>query len=101
MTERPASEIFETRLAGLIGAYTDAATARRVDPVEVSRVAMSSRPETRRWLGGSSSGLLVRRITGDRWVAAAVAAILVAVVALAVQGRLADRWASRRRLHPP
>lgn len=90
MTDRQPAGMFETRFAGLVGAYTDVATARRIDPLQISRVAMSSRPVTR-WspdrLGG---GLLRRPIAGDRWVAAAVATILVAVVALAVQGRLSE-----------
>ena len=32
MTDRRPAEMFETRVAGLVGAYTDVATARRVDP---------------------------------------------------------------------
>ena len=89
MTDRRATEPFDLRVADLIRAYTDVAAARRIDPVAVSRVAMSAGPVTRSW-PRMGVGLRGRPIAGDRWVAAAVAAILVAVVALAVQGRLSE-----------
>jgi hypothetical protein len=88
MTDRRATEPFDARVADLIGAYTDVAAARRIDPVALARLAMSAGPDTRWWQRRMGDGLRGRPIAGDRWVAAAVAAILVAVVALAVQGRL-------------
>jgi hypothetical protein len=85
MTEPRAREPFETRLAQLVAAYTDVAAGRPVDPLGLSRAAMSAAPVARR-SGVGLGGGLGRRL-GDHWAAGAVAAVLVVVVAVAIQGR--------------
>jgi len=87
MTERDSMEPFETRFAERVRAYTQVATTRDLDPLQVSRDAMSARPADRRSLRHVGSGLFGRPIVGDRWAAVAVAALLIGVVAIAVQGR--------------
>jgi hypothetical protein len=85
MTESRTTEPFETRLAQLVAAYTDVAAGRTVDPLELSRAAMSAPPVARRSATGLGGGL--GRRLGDRWAIAAIAAVLFVVVAVAIQGR--------------
>jgi len=84
MTEPGSMEPFETRFAGHVRAYTDAATARRIDALLISRTAMSSRGAMGWSAGRLGAGLLGRRIAGGRWAAALVAVVLIGVVAIAV-----------------
>jgi hypothetical protein len=90
MTERRATEPFETRLAERARVYSDPATERSIDALATARAAMSHRRTAAwspRWLGG---GLLGRHIASARWAGALVAVVLIAVLGVAVLGRLAD-----------
>jgi hypothetical protein len=82
-------EPFETRFADRVRAYSDVATNRRIDALEVSRTAMSSPRATGSSWRRLGAGLLGRRIAGDRW-AVAFMAVLIGVVGIAVLGRRAD-----------
>ena len=87
MTERRATEPFEAQFAGRVRAYTDVATARRIDALAVARTAMSSRRAGRWSEGRLGAGPLGRRRVDIRWALAFVAIILVGVVGVAVLGR--------------
>ena len=78
MTEPGAMEPFETQFADRVRAYTDVATDRRINALEVSRTAMSS-PHVTRWRGWRSPGL--------GWAGAIVGVVAVGIVAVALQGR--------------
>jgi hypothetical protein len=87
MTDRRAIETFETRFAGRVRAYTDVATARRIDALAVSRTAMSSRRASGWSEGSLGTGPLRRRSVGVRWAVASVAVVLIGVVGVGVLGR--------------
>jgi hypothetical protein len=80
MTEQGDIERFETRFADRVRAYTEPATERRIDPLVMSRAAMSSRP---------AIGWAQRRLTAG-WAVAVVAIVLAGVVGVAVVGRLSS-----------
>jgi hypothetical protein len=64
MTERRATDPFETRFAEQVRAYTDSATERRIDSLAISRAAMASGRASRwsrPWLGGGLSALAGRQ----------------------------------------
>jgi hypothetical protein len=89
MTDRQATEPFETRFAGRVRTYTDVATRRRIDALAVSRVAMSPGRATSWSPRRLGAGLLGPRVAGDRWAVAFVA-VLFAVVGIAVIGGRSD-----------
>jgi hypothetical protein len=86
MTERRATEPFETRFAGRVRAYTDPATERRIDPLSISRSAMSSNRATVWSQHWPVAGLRGRRIAGVRWGVGLVAVIVIGVVGIGVLG---------------
>jgi hypothetical protein len=88
MTEPGSMEPFERRFADHVRAYTDVATARRIDALRVSRTAMSSGRATGLSEGRLDAGLLDRRIADARWAAALVAVVLISIVGVAILGRL-------------
>jgi hypothetical protein len=90
MTEQRSLEQFETRLAGRVRTFTDPATLREIDPLGVSRTAMSSQRPTGWSQGRLGAGLLGRRIAGVRWAAAFVTVLLIGIVGVAVLGRPSD-----------
>ncbi|MEP6638807.1 MAG: hypothetical protein ABJC39_05605 [Chloroflexota bacterium] len=84
MTERRAREAFEAQLTDRVRSWTDAAAARRIDALAVSRLAMSSRRVTGRSSDRLDAGWLGRWIAGGRWAAAALAIVVVGVIAINV-----------------
>jgi hypothetical protein len=90
MTERQATDPFETRFANRVRTYTDVATERRIDALAISRSAMTSGRATGWWQRRLGAGLLGRRIAGDRWAVAFMAVVLIGVVGIAVIGPRSD-----------
>ena len=88
MTERRATDPYETRLAGRIRAYTDPATERRIDALATARTAMSSPRATGRSHDRPGAGLVGRRFADARWAAVFVAIALIGVVGIGMLGRL-------------
>ncbi|MEO5940516.1 MAG: hypothetical protein ABIZ72_06100 [Candidatus Limnocylindrales bacterium] len=88
MNEPPAMESVESRFARRVRAYTDPATERQVDVLDVARTALASARESgwsRRRLGLGPRGRNASSLP-----AAAAAVVLVGVVGLAVLGRPSD-----------
>ena len=90
MTENQAMEPFETRFARRVRTYTDPATERRIDPLAISRTAMSSHSAPSWWRRRLGAGLLGWRVAGGRWAVASVAVLLIGVVGIAISGRSSD-----------
>jgi hypothetical protein len=90
MTERQATEPFETRFARRARTYTDIAIERRIDALSISRMAMSSGRATGWSPRRLGADLLRRRITGDRWAVAFMAVLLIGVASIAILGRRSD-----------
>jgi hypothetical protein len=86
MTDRRSMEQFEAGFADRVQAYTDAATARRIDVLGVARMAMSSQPATGWSVGRLGAGLLGRSARLG-WATAIVAVVLIGVVAMTIQQR--------------
>jgi hypothetical protein len=90
MTERRTMEPFERQFTDRVRAYTDVATDRRIDTLEVARTAMSSRRASgwsQRRLGTDYLG---QRFAGVRWAAVAGIVVLIGVTGVAVLGRPSD-----------
>jgi hypothetical protein len=87
MTERRDMEPFEARFADRAIAYTDRATERSIDALEISRTAMSSARATGWSQRRFGAGLPGRHVAGLRWAVALVAVVLVGVVGVTVLGR--------------
>ena len=90
MTDPRATQDFEARFTGRVRGYTDPATARRVDALAMSRIAMSSARTTRRSPRWPGAGLLGRPFVEARLVAAFVAVVLIGVVSVGLFGRTSD-----------
>ena len=90
MTEPSTSTQFERRLAGLVMAYTEAATEPPFDPAQVARTAWAGRARRRAWPGWPVRDPLGRWFGSPRAAVGLVAMVLVAVVAIAVQGRRSE-----------
>jgi hypothetical protein len=90
MTEQTDMERFETRLADRVRAYTDLATGRRIDPLAISRTAISSPRPGGQWQRRLGAGLVGRRIAGVRWAVALVAVVLIGVVGVTILQRTSN-----------
>jgi hypothetical protein len=89
MIERRTMEPIERQFADRVRAYTDRATDRRIDTLEVARTAMSSRRGTG-WSQLRPGGLLSRRIADVRWAAVVGIFVLIGVASIAILGRPFD-----------
>jgi hypothetical protein len=84
MTERTNLDLFETRFADRIRAYTDVAVAPQIDALEVSRAAMRAARATGWWQRRSGSTQAGPRITRAGWAASLVAVAIIGFVTIGV-----------------